>query len=84
MACENNDFTPCLRAFSEFPCIFGGEKINQRENFVLPAACFLHDGGFVQPQTNPCAHGSVVRVNVLGRWYTPLGIFLALCLDNMQ
>lgn len=27
---------------------------------------------------------SVVRVNMLGGWYTPLGIFLALCPYNMQ
>lgn len=45
IACENNDFTPCLKTFGESPSYFQqrGEKKkkkNQRENFCAPpAAC---------------------------------------------
>lgn len=61
----------------------GEKKKKQREKFVLPAArlCMM---GLCTTTENLCTCICVVRVNLLGRWYTPLGIFLALYLYNMQ
>lgn len=40
--CENNNFTPCLRAFSQFPLWWN--NTSERENFVFPGACFCMMG----------------------------------------
>lgn len=88
MACENNDFTPCLRAFGESPSYFqqrGEKKKKKSERKLLRSPCslcFLHDGALCRQTL--CTHRSVVRANVRGRRHTPLGIFLALCLYNMH
>lgn len=88
MACENNDFTPCLRV----PLVFSAARREKKKIYIKKSErkllrspcslCFLHDGALCRQTL--CTHRSVVRANVRGRRHTPLGIFLALCLYNMH
>jgi len=79
MKCVNNNFTPCLRAFRRFPLsVFQQNNKSQKDYFLIPEAWSCTRGALYSKIM------SMLRVNIWGGWYTPLGRFLAHCLYNMQ
>lgn len=60
MVCENNDFTPCLKAFSSFESFCGGKKEKIERKVCTPCSLPLHDGALYD-------HGKPLHMHLLGK-----------------